>query len=167
MAIVASTSGINLRPRDGMDAAGSQPAVAGSTDRTYSRAVRRSLSILAILCLALAATGPVASGAGTTYKGKIGTDKSQKLSFKVSGGKVRKWKAVKYASCFGGNQLTTLTIPATKLKGGKFSRRYQPVPSSETYLTVKGKVSGGKASGTVVQTGACSFEKTKWKAKKK
>ena len=98
----------------------------------------------------------------------MGKDKSAKLSFKVSGGKVKKWKAVIYASCFTGNQLTTVTIPTTKIKaGGKFSRKYQPVPESETFVTVKGKISGGKASGTVVETGDCSFDKVKWSAKKK
>jgi len=129
--------------------------------------MRSPIRLLAVLLIAALTVSGVASGAGSTYKGKIGSDKSQKLSFKVSGGKVKKWKAVKYATCFGGGQLTTLTIPATKLKNGKFSRKYQPVPSSETYLTVKGKVRGSKASGTVVQTGSCEFEKTKWKATKK
>ena len=72
-------------------------------------------------------------------------DKSQKLSFKVSGGKVKKWKAVIYASCFSGNQLTTRHDPRHEDQGGgKFSRKYQPVPESETFVTVKGKVSGGE-----------------------
>lgn len=121
--------------------------------------------MILLACLPLSG---VASGAGGTYKGIVDKDKSQKLSFKVSGGKVKKWKAVIYASCFTGNHLTTVTIPSTKIKkGGKFSRKYQPVPESETFVTVKGKVAGGKARGTVVETGSCSFEKQKWSAKRK
>lgn len=109
----------------------------------------------------------VASGAGTTYKGIVDKDKSQKLSFKVSGGKVRKWKAVIYATCPSGGQIT-VTVPSAKIgKGGKFKRRYQPVKGSETYVTLKGKVKGGKASGTIQQEGFCTFEKEPWKAKKK
>ena len=142
--------------------------LAGSRDRAYSRPMRQPLRLVVVILIACLALSGVASGAGSTYKGLVDKDKSQKLSFKVSGGKVKKWKAVIYASCFTGNQLTTVTIPATKIKsGGKFSRKYQPVPESETYVTVKGKISGGKASGTVVETGDCSFEKMKWSAKKK
>ena len=130
--------------------------------------MRSPIRLLAVLLIAGLTVSGVASGAGSTYKGIVDKDKSQKLSFKVSGGKVKKWKAVIYASCFTGNQLTTVTIPTTKIKsGGKFSRKYQPVPESETFVTVKGKVSAGKASGTVVETGDCSFEKQKWSAKQK
>jgi hypothetical protein len=58
-----------------------------------------------------------------------------------------------------------VTIPPTKMHAGKFSTIYQPVRGSQTFVYLKGTISGSKATGTISETGSCEFEKQKWSAK--
>jgi hypothetical protein len=126
--------------------------------------MRSSRTFVAIAIAAvIAPAAALAAGAG--FKGHVGTDKSQTLKFRVSGGKVRGFEAVIYATCYTGGMLTTVTIPPTKVRGGKFSTIHQPVKSSQTFVYVKGTVSRSRATGTISETGSCEFQKQKWSAK--
>jgi hypothetical protein len=119
-----------------------------------------------VLVAVAAAIAPAAAfAAGARFKGHVGTDKSQTLKFRVSGGKLRGFEAVIYATCYSGGMLTTVTIPPTKVHSGKFSTIYQPVKSSQTFVYLKGTISGSKATGTINETGSCEFQKQKWSAK--
>jgi hypothetical protein len=106
-----------------------------------------------------------ALAAGVRFKGHVGADKTQTLKFSVSGGKVRGFEAVIYATCSTSGMLTTVTIPPTRIRAGKFSTIYQPVKSSQTFVYVKGTISRSKATGTISETGSCAFDKEKWSAK--
>ena len=122
----------------------------------------RTLALVAV-AVALPAT---ALATGSTYKGSVGGDKTQTLKFRVSDGKVRGFVAVIYATCYSGGMLTTVTLPPTRVKAGKFTTIYQPVKSSQTFVYVKGTISGSKATGTINETGSCEFLKQKWTAKR-
>lgn len=128
--------------------------------------MNRSLRLAALVLTVSLLSVSLAAAASSTYKGIVGTDKSQKLSFKVKGGKVKSWKATIYGTCPLGGQLLTVVVPSAKITDGKFKTKYQPVKSSETFITLAGKVKGSKASGTVKQTGSCGFDKVKWSAKR-
>jgi hypothetical protein len=120
----------------------------------------------AVLIAVAAAIAPAAAFAGgARFKGHVGIDKSQTLKFRVSAGKLRGFEAVIYATCYSGGMLTTVTIPPTKMHAGKFSTIYQPVRGSQTFVYLKGTISGSKATGTISETGSCEFEKQKWSAK--
>jgi hypothetical protein len=125
----------------------------------------RAPRIYVLIAIAAAMAPPAALAAGVRFKGHVGADKSQTLKFTVSGGKLRGFEAVIYATCSSGGMLTTVTIPPTKLRAGKFSTIYQPVKSSQTFVYVKGTISGSKATGTISETGSCEFQKQKWSAK--
>jgi hypothetical protein len=125
----------------------------------------RSFRIFVLIAVAAAMAPAVALAAGVRFKGHVGTDNSQTLKFSVSGGKVRGFEAVIYATCNSGGMLTTVTIPPTKIRTGKFSTIYQPVKSSLTFVYLKGTISGAKATGTIRETGSCAFQNQKWNAK--
>jgi hypothetical protein len=120
---------------------------------------------LALVAIAASVAPAVALAAGARFKGHVGADRSQSLKFSVSGGKVRNFEAVIYATCYSGGMLTTVTIPPTRVHTGRFSTIYQPVKSSQTFVYVRGTVSGSKASGTISETGSCTFQKQRWSAK--
>jgi hypothetical protein len=125
----------------------------------------RSLRIFVSIVVAATIAPGAALAAGARFKGHVGTDTSQTLKFAVSGGKVRGFEAVIYATCNSGGMLTTVTIPPIKMHAGKFSTIYQPVKGSLTFVYLKGTISGSKATGTIRETGSCAFQNQKWNAK--
>lgn len=123
----------------------------------------RVATLLVISVVALAPPA-LAAGAASRYKGSVGGDKSQTLTFQVKGGKVRNWTATIYATCYTGGLLITVVVPKAALRGGRFSAKYKPT-SGPTEITLKGRIVGGRATGTIAEMGSCGFNTEKWNAK--
>ena len=121
------------------------------------RLITTSLIALAIPAAALAATEG-------KYSGKV-VDDSGKVTFKVDGRKVKKFKIDGvYADCYGGGMLVSVFVPSAKIKdNGTFRKRYVPDPDSDFHVILKGHFDGKKASGKVTGEGVCGYEE-RWKA---
>ena len=113
---------------------------------------RNRLAATAVLTLALAIPAVAPAATGGKYKGK--TEQNRPVTFKVSKGKVKSFEAGINVFCIGDGIKFNAVIPpkAMKLKkGGKFSYKGRDKLDSSN-IEIKGKVRGGKASGTVSMT---------------
>jgi len=138
------------------------------------------LAALAALLLAVPADAKVRAGA---YKGD--TDQNRAVTFKVKGGKVRTFQAGVMTFCSAGGESTFETdavanVPPIKLKAnGRFRWTAPDDTDGVIEMTVAGRISGGRARGTVtlrrphsrydsgqgmVVFGQCSAER-KWTAR--
>ncbi len=112
--------------------------------------LRRSLAIALVVVLSLTAVATAAKPKSGSYKGK--TDQNRTVRFKLSKGKIRGFQAGVMTFCTAGGESSFETdaianLPAFKLaKSGKFS--YSRTKKGEK-VKVTGKISGGKAKGTV------------------
>lgn len=106
-------------------------------------------AVLLVLLLALPSTGV---GAGGKYKGT--TTQNRPVTFKISKGKVRNFKAGVNLFCIGSGIEFNAAIPPRPMKirkGGKFSYKGDD-KSDSAEIVVKGKVSGAKVKGRVSMT---------------
>jgi hypothetical protein len=119
-----------------------------------------------IWLVALAIPAVALSAQPGKYRGKV-VDDGGKVSFTVEGSKVKKFTIDGvYASCYGGNMLMSVYVPAARIRNNRFSKTYRPEPDSEFQVILKGRFSGSKASGTVKGEGLCGYEE-KWTARKR
>ena len=125
------------------------------------------LGCLAAAAVLAATVSAEATATGTRYRGHLAGDRTETVRFTVSGGRVRGFEAVVYATCYSGGMLTTVTIPPTRITAGRFSAKYQPVKGSQTFVYVRGTITGARASGTIRETGACMFRKQSWAARRR
>src|SRR5687767_6283813 len=106
--------------------------------------MRRSL-VIALVALAIPAIA-LAAPSGT-YKGRVVGD-SGKVSFKVVGSKVKSFKIDGvYANCYGGGMLMSVYVPSARIRSNRFKRTYRPDPEAEFHVILRGRFSGGRASG--------------------
>jgi hypothetical protein len=133
--------------------------------RLASFAAMRKLTGALVLALVIPALA-LAAPAGR-YKGRV-TGDSGKVTFKVVGNKLKKFTIDGVgATCPSGFMLVTVYVPEAKIKrDGTFFRRYRPVQDVDQTITLKGRFSGGKASGTVKAGPLCVY-KEKWTARKR
>lgn len=128
---------------------------------------------LVSLLLAVLAFGALADSAGAKSRPAQGVwtgitygNNYSKFTFKVSGNKVTHF-VDRAAGCnaLSGYQVQTITFPGSAKigSGGSFSESRHPIKG--TTDTLKGKIKGGKASGTLVQSGVCDTGSQKWVAK--
>jgi hypothetical protein len=124
----------------------------------------RRLAATALVALAIPAMALAAQEG--RYKGKVVGD-SGKVSFKVAGNKVKNFKIDGvYANCYGGGMLMSVYVPSARIRNNRFKRTYQPDPDSEFHVILRGRFSGGRATGTVKGEGLCGYEE-KWTARKR
>ena len=118
-------------------------------------------ALIAVLLPALALAAPAG-----TYKGRV-VGASGKVSFKVSGTRVKNFKIDGvYANCYGGRMLMSVYVPSARIRNNRFRRTYRPEPDAEFHMILRGRFTGGRASGTITGEGLCRYEK-KWTARKR
>ena len=130
--------------------------------RSSSRLASRPLAAAAVSAILILPA--LAAGAEEgKYKGTVVGD-SGKVSFKVDGSKVKKFKIDGvYADCYGGGQLITVFVPSAMIKCKTFETSYVPDPSADFHVILKGRFKGSKATGTVEGEGVCRYEE-EWTA---
>jgi hypothetical protein len=128
----------------------------------YRGRMRRLAVIVAIAAVvpALALAAPAGRYAGRTEGGG-------KVTFKVSGGKVRGFRVASVvAICPSGLTQIQAYVPAARIRNGRFYRRYTPIRSVDQNVTLRGRFRGGKASGTVKGGPTCVYSQS-WRARKR
>ncbi len=142
--------------------------------------IHLSLAAAAALLFAAPADAKVRTGA---YKGD--TDQNRAVSFKVKGGKVRAFQAGVMTFCSAGGESSFETdavanVPPIKVsRSGRFRWTAPDDTDGVIEMTVVGRITGGKAKGTVTlrrphssydssagmtRFGQCSAER-KWSAR--
>ena len=120
----------------------------------------RRLLVLAALSLVALAGAAVAHAAVRqgSWKGQATSidrkSKYGKVTFKVKGSTIRNLKieSVTTSGCGG---FKSVVVPKLKIKGTRFTGTYKPVPGVDDIISVNGKISGGKASGTFSEGPLC------------
>jgi hypothetical protein len=113
----------------------------------------RRLPILAILIALIAAVPAAAAVKAGSYKGR--TDQNRAVTFKVSGGKVKSFRAGVMTFCMAGGDSSFETdavanVPAIKVaKNGRFRWTAPEDTDGIIEMTVEGRVSGRTAKGKV------------------
>lgn len=139
------------------------------------RAIRRSLSLIALLALLAPAAAFAARAPATiTYRGR--TEGRSVVTVKVRAGRVTSFKASVYASCGVSNLLITIAYPPTGRRGasiairnGAFRATFQSDPTldpEDDRRTIAGRLArGGRLTGTIRVRGLCSADET-WSARR-
>lgn len=121
-----------------------------------------ALSAIALVVPALALAAPEGK-----YSGKIKGDSTKdNVTFKVVGNKVKKFEVKSVtATCYPLTAVTVFVPEAKIRKDGSFSKNYKPLPDDDHVVKLRGKFTGGKASGTIKGGPNCVYD-AKWSARK-
>ena len=126
-----------------------------------SRPFIAAAAVVLLPALAAPATGAPAAAKPGKWSGQA-TSKDRsfkygKVTFRVRGNTIRNLKiaAVTVSGCGG---FKDVVVPRLRIRGTRFAGSYEPVPGVDDTIIVRGRISGGKATGTFSEGPTCVGE---------